>query len=216
MTGLIDKALDKGPRIAEELLTQPFHAVVGFTQGGFVIAARQADTATPGGAFQHHRIANLSGGVDRLLNAVQQASARRHRHLRQRRQLTRPVFQAELANLCRRRADKSDARRFAGVGKLSALGKEPVAGVDRLRAGFCRRRQDLVDTQVAVAGFFTAQRHRQIGCGDVRCIAVGVGINRHAGHSQSFQGADGAAGNFATVGNQYGRKHDQAPFRLAT
>ncbi|MNM31534.1 hypothetical protein D3C81_421140 [compost metagenome] len=201
MPGLIDKALNKGPRVAEELLAQAFYAVISLTQRGFIVTARQANATATGGTFQHHRIANAAGGADRLLNAVQQARTRRHRHLRHRRQLASTVFQAKLADLRRRRADKSDARRFTGVGKLGALGKEAIARINRLRAGLRRGRQDLVDAQIAVSGLVATERYRQISLGHVRRIAIGIGIDRYAGDAQTFQSADRPAGNFAAVGN---------------
>ncbi len=215
VTRPIDEAFDKGAGVAEELLSQPFDAVVRLAQRRLVVTARQADAAAAGGAFQHHRVADARGGGNRLLHVLQQAGARRHRHPGQRRQLARPVLETELAHLRRRRADKGDTRRLAGVGKLGALGQKAVAGVDRLRAGGCRRRKDLVDAQVAVGGLVAAERHHPVGFGDVRRIAVGVGINRHAGDAQAFQGANGAAGDFAAVSDQYGSKHVHAPLTPA-
>ena len=111
------------------------------------------------------------------------------------------MFQAKLADLRRRRTDKSDARRFTGVGKLGALGKEAIARINRLRAGLRRGRQDLVDAQIAVSGLVATERYRQISLEHVRRIAIGVGIDRYAGDAQTFQGADRPAGNFAAVGN---------------
>ncbi len=117
------------------------------------------------------------------------------------------MFQTELANLLRRRADKSDARRFAGCGERQAFREKTVAGPDRFRAALAGGGENFIDAQIAVGGFITAERDRHVRFFNVARVAIGIGVNGNAFHAEAFQGANRAAGNFATVGDQNGAEH---------
>ena len=143
---LIDETLEEHPGIAEKLLAHALDAVVGACQCGGVAATGQADAATACGGLEHHRVADAVGGAQRFFQALQQAGARRHRHLGLGGQFTCSVFEAELANLLASRADEGDAGCFTGIGELGAFREKAITGVDRLGAGFLRSGENLVDT----------------------------------------------------------------------
>ena len=66
MAGVIDKALQKDPAIAEKARTHAGHCLECFDQRVFVGAALQANPAATGGAFEHDGIADaLSRGDGR-------------------------------------------------------------------------------------------------------------------------------------------------------
>src|SRR5690606_7868607 len=97
--------------------------------------------------------------------------------------------------------------RHARLGELGALGQKSIAGEDGLRAGRAGRLQDAVDAQVAVRGLVAAQRDSGIGLAHVRRVAVGVGMHGHAPDAQALERANGAHGDLAAVGDEYGVEH---------
>ncbi len=211
VAGAIDAAFNKHACIAEELLAQTADALPRQLQRLAVGAAGQAYPAAARGAFQHHRVANLLRGQQRLVEAVQQTRPRRHRHASLRGQLPCPVFEAKLTNLLRRGANKDNARLLAGVGKGQALREKTVARPDSLRAALFSGINNAVDAQIAVAGLLSAERQGDICRLDVLGVFIRIGIDGDADDPQSAQGADGAAGDFAPVGNQYAIKHAASP-----
>ncbi|CAH0326646.1 hypothetical protein SRABI106_04729 [Rahnella aquatilis] len=82
VAGAIDKAFQKHTGITEKLLAETFHAVPCGTQCLVVITARQTNAPAACGAFQHDGITNFGGSFHRVINAVEQTGARRHRHIR--------------------------------------------------------------------------------------------------------------------------------------
>ncbi|MNI26837.1 hypothetical protein D3C73_805540 [compost metagenome] len=204
---LVDEAFEKHPGVTEKLLTHALDAVVGADQCVRIGAAGQADTTAAGRGLEHHRVTDPFGGFERLRKALQQARARRHRHLGNTCQLTGAVLEAELADLLASRANEGNAGRLAGIGEFSTFGEEAVTGVDRLGAGFPGGGEDLVDTQVTVGRLVATQGDGHVGVAYVLRITVGIGVDGDTLHAEALEGADGADCDLATVGDQYGSEH---------
>ena len=121
MTRPLNVFLDKDACIAEVVFPQPHHRVEGLKEFRRGIADTHPYPASAGGAFQHHRVADLLRRLQRRVHIRQQFGAFQHRHTMFFRQGAGSMFQAKEAQLLRRRADKSNARRFAGLGKGGVL-----------------------------------------------------------------------------------------------
>ena len=52
--------------------------------------------------------------------------------------------------------------------------------------------------------------HGFIADGNVLRLGIGIRINRHAAHAESFAGCGHAARNLAAIRNQYFVEHDEA------
>ena len=110
-----------------------------------------------------------------------------------------------------RRPDEDHAGALARLGEILVLGKEAVAGMDRLRAGLLRHFENAFADQVGSARFRAADQHGLVGQAHVAGIGVGLGIHRHGGDAHAARGLDDAAGDFTAVCNQYFRKHARFP-----
>src|SRR6185295_16224631 len=80
--------------------------------------------------------------------------------------------------------------------------QEPIAGVDRLRAGGTRRLDDAFAAQVAVFRRGAADVHRLVAGLHVLGIGVGVGVHGDRADAELARGGGNAAGDFAAVGDQ--------------
>jgi hypothetical protein len=88
------------------------------------------------------------------------------------------------------------------AGEVGVLGEEAVAGVHRVGAGLPRGVDDLVDDQVRVTRRAAAERERLVGRAHVQRVAVGVGVDRHAGQAGVLAGAGHAHRDLTAVGDQ--------------
>ena len=100
------------------------------------------------------------------------------------------------------RADEDDAGLLAGAREGGVLGEEAVAGVDRLGAGLLGDLEDLVHREVALGGRAGAEQVRLVGAPDVRRVAIGLGVDRHAGDAELLERPHHADGDLAAVGDQ--------------
>jgi hypothetical protein len=114
-------------------------------------------------------------------------------------------FVAKRLELIRGRPDEGDAGGVAGTRQTNILGEKTVAGMDGVRTGPFRHRDDLVDIEVG------ADRLAPLGGTDgvglvrlepVRGKAILVAVNRHRAQSELGGGAETADGNFRPVRNE--------------
>ena len=211
VAGALDVLLDKHASVAEVVLAKTFDRFEGFAQFRRAAADAHADAATAGGAFEHHRIADVFAGNQCRVEAVEQLGAFEHRQAMLFRQGACGVLEAEHPQLLWRRADERDVGRFAGFGERGVFRKEAVAGMDRRGAGCPGDGENLVDGQVRASGSAFAEAVSFIGLQDVQAGSVSFGIHGDAFDLQFTQGAQNAAGNGATVGNQDFFEHGITP-----
>ncbi len=209
MAGALDVFLDEHARIAEVVLPQTLDRVEGISELRRRAAHAHADTTTTGGAFQHHRVADLLGCAEGIGEAVEQLGALQHRYAALFGQGAGGVLEAKHPQLFRRRADEGDPGGLAGFGKRRVLGKKPVAGVDGIRAGFTGDAENLLRVQIGLCGRAFAQAVGLVGLLQMQAGGVGLGVDGDAVHIQVAQRTQDAAGNGAAVGDQQFVEHGQ-------
>ena len=216
----VGKYLDFDMARAEHVLFHQ-HLVIAEGIGGLAPAAGQgggkvgrtvdpahALATTTGAGLDQHRVADgiglllQQGGV--LAVAV---VARRERHARRAHQRLGRALGAHRFDGLGRRADEGDPGLRTVAGEAGVLGQKAVAGVDGLGTAGMGGGNDRLATQVAFGGRGRADVHGFIGQAHMAGIGIGIGIHRHGGNPQAAAGGDDAAGNFATVGDQYLGKH---------
>ncbi len=207
VTGTLDVFFDEHAAVAEVVLPQAFDGVEGVAQLLGRTADAHADAATTGGAFQHHRVADLFASGQRRRHVLQQLAAFEHRYAVLAGQRAGGVLEAEHAQLLGRRSDEGDARRCAGFGKGGVLGEKAVAGVDRRGAAGPGDGENPVDHQVGLRRRPLTQGEGLVGLLDMQAGRVGFGVHGHAADLQFPQGAQDAAGDGATVGDQQFFEH---------
>ncbi|MNC48349.1 hypothetical protein D3C75_974560 [compost metagenome] len=119
------------------------------------------------------------------------------------------MFQAKQTQLLRRGADKSNACRFAGLGKGGVLREKAVTWMDRLRAACLRRCNHFFADQIGVRRRALAQAQGLVGLADMQTADIRFGIDRHAANVHGAQRAQDTAGNRPTVRNQEFRQHSK-------
>ena len=92
-------------------------------------------------------------------------------------------------------------------GEAGVLGQEAVAGVHRLGAGLPGRLEHGVGVAVALRRGGRADRHGLVGLADVGQAGVGLGVHRDRAQAHPLDGADDAAGDLASVGDEHGLEH---------
>ncbi len=101
-----------------------------------------------------------------------------------------------------RRADEDEARRRAGRGELGVLRQEAVAGMDRVGARPVRGFEDAVDAEIALAHRRRTDPDRLVGEGDVRRVAVGVGVDRDGAVAHVARRPHDPPRDLAAIGDQ--------------
>ena len=102
----------------------------------------------------------------------------------------------------RARTDEDEAGALDLLGEVRVLREEAVAGVDRLRVGDLRRRDDRRDVEVAERGRGRADAHRFVGEPHVLRVAVGLGVDDDRLDPELAAGALHAQRDLAAVGDQ--------------
>jgi hypothetical protein len=90
----------------------------------------------------------------------------------------------------------------AGLHLVAQGGQEAVTGVDGVGAGLLRGLDDLLDDQVGVARRGAAQGEGLVGDPHVQRVAVGLGVDRHAGQAGVLAGSSDAHRDLTAVGDQ--------------
>ena len=159
-------------------------------------------TATRDGLDQHGIADGVGFGFEPLDRLVFPLVARRHRYTRRAHQLLGGILQTHRLDARWLGADPDQPRIDHRLCKGSVLGQETIARVDRVRAGLFRRGNDLFAHQVALGSWGGADMHCLVGGAHVQCARIGIRIDRDRGDTHVVRGADDAAGDFATIGDQ--------------
>ena len=110
---------------------------------------------------------------------------------------------AQVADGLRRRADPGQPGVQDGLGEVGVLGKEAVAGVDGVGAGFARPRQHLGHVQIAGGRGVTAQCVCLVGRAHMQSVPVRIGVDGYARDPGIPAGTGDADSDFATVGDEH-------------
>ena len=92
-----------------------------------------------------------------------------------------------------RGADPGQARIDHGLGEVSVLAEEAIAGVHGICAGGSGGGQQLVGAQVGVGAGRATQRHGLGGFAHMQGVGIGVGVNRDRFDAHAVGGVDDAA-----------------------
>ena len=103
--------------------------------------------------------------------------------------------------------DEGDVRCFADLGEIRVLGKEAIAGMNRVYVGDFRGTDHLRDVQVAIAAAGRANADGFVGEPDMKRVAVGFGIDRYGADVELLAGGKDAQGDLTTVGDQDFSEH---------
>jgi len=101
-----------------------------------------------------------------------------------------------------RGADEDQPGVGAGPRERGVLGQEPVAGVDRVRAGRRGRGDDQIAAQVGVGGRRAGQPDRLIGQRDVGRVGVRIRVDRDGGDAERVRGPYNPGRDLAAVGDE--------------
>ncbi len=149
------------------------------------------------------------GFIVRLRQINEQAAAGQQGYVVLLREFTRRVFQAEVAHLLWRRADKGDAVFLAGLGEGGVLTQKSVAGMNRLRTGRVRHVEDLLLIEIALCRRRRTDAHGLVGLPHMQGMPIGLGIHSNRLDAEPLEGADDAAGDGAAIGNQNFVEHER-------
>ena len=103
--------------------------------------------------------------------------------------------------------DEDDALRFQRRAEGSPLGQEAVAGMHGLRARRLAGLDDLFGDEIALRGRRRADMHRLVGHLDMHGVAIGIRIDGDSRDAHLPRRLDDAAGDLATIGDQYFLEH---------
>jgi hypothetical protein len=166
------------------------------------LAEAHADAAATTRALQHDGIADTRCLALRVLDIVQQTRTGQQWYAVHSRKLSSGVLQPERAHLIGCRADEGDAGFDACRREVGVLRQEAVAGMNRLRSSRSRRLENAIATQIALGRRRRADAHRLVGRTYVQRRRIRFGIDGDRLHAHPAQGADHAASDGATVGDE--------------
>ena len=131
--------------------------------------------ATAGGCFQHHRVADLVGDLDRLGGVLDGVRVARHgRDLGLVGELLGLDLVAHRRDRLGARPDERHAGLVERLRELGVLGEKSVARMHRLGAGVLDRLQDAFDHQIAFRRRRSTDVHRLVGHLHVQRVAIGI------------------------------------------
>ncbi|OQC35440.1 MAG: hypothetical protein BWX64_02454 [Acidobacteria bacterium ADurb.Bin051] len=163
------------------------------------------------GRLQDHRVADLRRQpAGRAQVRERSLAAREHRHAAPLGGLPGGGLVAHQPDRLRPRSDPAEVALPEHLGELRVLGEETVAGVDRVRAGDLRRRDQRRDVEVALRRGGRADADVLVGVGDVERVAVGGRVDRHGRNPQLAAGVDDPQRDLAAVGDQDLAEHRPA------
>ena len=156
------------------------------------------------GRLDQQREANgrARGGNLVQVGGVGDGGAGQDGHVRLRHDRLRPYLVAHRLDGLGPGTDKGQPRVGAGPCEPGVLREEPVAGVDRVRAGGRGRGDDQVAAQVGVGGRRAGQPDRLVGQRDVGRGGVRVGVDRDGGDAERVRGPYDPGRDLAAVGDQ--------------
>ena len=205
MFGLDQELLHEDVVVAEGLLRFGFNEVIVDADFFHRVAAPHAAAAAACGSLQDDREAELERELLGLLLAFQRrGGAGDGGNVAVFGQFLGRELVAHHVQNVGGGADELDAGGLAGAGKVSVLGEEAVAGMNRVYVVLLGDLDDAGDVQVGPkGGLVLADEIRLVGSRTETAVEIFLGIYGHSPDLEIMAGAENAHGDLATVGNQY-------------
>ncbi len=167
-----------------------------------------AATAAAGGGFDDDRITDLFRQLERPFLVVDRAvAAGENRHARLLHHAARAGLVAHQANHLRIRADELDMAGLAHLGEVGALGKKPVAGMDRIRAGDFGRADHRRHVQIAVGAARRTDADVLVGELDVQLVLVRLRVDGNGLDAELTAGVDDPQRHLAAIRDENFLEH---------
>ena len=202
-----DIFFEKETAILEVRQREAAHCLVEARQLLRRMAELQADAAAARRAFQHHRITDLVGFRQSLVEIDDERRAGQKRHVALLRDLARGVLERKGAHMLRARPDEGNTLARERSGEFRVLAEKPVAGMHRLRARFAHGLENGIHVEIA----FRDRRRADASClvreTDVRREAVRLRIDGDGRNTHPPERPDDADRDFAAIGDQYLAEH---------
>ena len=147
---------------------------------------------------------------DRIV-AERSARTRHARHAGRFHRLDRLHLVAHQANDLGRGADEDETGFLDALGEVGILGKESVAGMDRLRVGDFGGRDDRGHVEIAFRGRRGTDADRFVGHADVLEVAIDSGMNGDRADAERMARAQHAKRDLAAVGDDDLVEHARQP-----
>ncbi len=166
------------------------------------MAELEADAAAARGTLQHHRIADITGPCQRIVEIDDERRTGKKRHTALLGNLARRMLEREGAHMFRPRADKGNAFARECRRKFRILAEKAVTGVN----GFCtrlpHRRENGFHVEIAFGDRRRADADSLIREMDMRREAVRLGVNGDGPDAHPPERLDDAQSDFAAIGDQ--------------
>ena len=204
----LDVLLDEDLLVAEGARCLALARVEGRGEVSRAVDAAHPLAPAAGRRLDEHRVADARGllrEARRLL--IVTVVARRDGHVGLHHERLGRRLRPHRPDRRRRRAHEGDPRRRARLGEVGVLREEPVARVQRLRAGALRGGENGRDRQVRLARGGGTDAHGLVGEADVARGAIGVGIDGDGAQAHAAGGLDDPAGDLAAVGDEETFEH---------
>jgi hypothetical protein len=203
MARALDELLDEHAVVAEAGQPLALGRLEAFAHVAFGPGQPHPLAAAAGRGLHHHRIADLAGDPHRIVGRGDVAEEAGHDvDARRLGELLGLDLVAHRRDRVRRRADKGDAVLGQQPRESSRARREAVAGMHRLRAGLLGREQDQLGLEIALRRRRRPKPHRLVRHLHMRRPRVRVGIDGDRLDAHPLGGADDAAGDLATIGDQ--------------
>ena len=212
------------PRILEVLLD--VHRRIGEVRLPLALRGLEGRRGIPGlvhelepfAAASRHRLqrdrpADLVADADRLLGA--RDGVDRPRNDRDARRLhgrPRKGLRPHELDRVRRRPYPDEARVLDRPRERGILGEEPVAGMNRLRAGTPRNLEQAFDDEIALARRRRAYEEGFIGDACVQSAAVGLGVDGHRSNAELAERPEDAYSDLAPVRYEHAGERGHRPY----
>ena len=203
MPGVLYELLDQHPIVAERRLGLALGADDGRCQFGRRVDDAHAAPASAGRRLDQHRKADPVGGPGQrrlvlglaVITRYQRHAGLFHQHLG-------AGLRTHRRHHAGGRTDEHQSGISTGPRKFGIFRQKAIAGMHGLGAGLSRGVDQSGDVEIAVARPCRPQQHGLVGGSNVHGVAVSLGIDRDRAQAHRLRGANDAAGDLATVGDQ--------------
>ncbi len=206
--GPLDQFFDVDIGVAESLFRFVSRRLKRGNQFTFLAHYTHSATAASGRRLDHYRIAYFCRDCFcGVLIRDDSGAARNDRKASRGHFRASAILFAHHANHFRSRADKSDVRSLAHLGKVCIFGEKTVSGMDGVHVGYFRGADHVGDVQIALAASRRTDTDGFIGEPDVKRVAVRFRVNGDGANTQLLAGSQYSQRNFAAICDQDFSKH---------